>query len=136
MMNNILVPFDFSDIARNALDFASQLASQIGNSQLTILNVVEHPTPSSFKTMGVNDYDPMENLYLTRLIESVKTRLEELLENETLANVSASYKIKIGNPYHEISAEITATETDLVVMGTSGATGTDEFLLGLMLSGW
>jgi nucleotide-binding universal stress UspA family protein len=127
-MNKILVPFDFSQIAQNALNFAAQLGSS--NSELIILNVIEHPSADSFKTMGVSDYDPMENIYLTKLIETVKGKLEALVATSEMQAVNASYKIKVGSAFHEISDEIKSVNVDLVVMGTSGSSGVDEYLVG------
>ncbi|MEM9328012.1 MAG: universal stress protein [Bacteroidota bacterium] len=129
-MNKILVPFDFSDVAMNALNFAVQLTKQNDSCELVVLNVIEHPTPSSFKTMGVTDYDPLENIYLKKLIDSVEAKLEELLTQEPYQGIKAFYKLKIGNPYHEISFEINEEKAELVVMGTAGASGADEYFVG------
>lgn len=129
-MNKILVPFDFSDVSLNALDFARQIAKQNASCELVVLNVLEHPTASSFKTMGVSDYDPMENLYISKLIESVSARLEEILKDNKFEGISTYYKTKIGNPYHEITTEIVEESADLVVMGTSGSSGIDELTVG------
>ncbi len=127
-MNKILVPFDFSAVAQNALDFAAQLCKD--NSELIILNVIEHPTANSFKTMGISDYDPMENIYLTKLIESVKGKLESLVATPEMKEANARYKIKVGSAFHEISDEIGTVSVDLVIMGTSGSSGIDEYLVG------
>ena len=129
-MNKILVPFDFSEVSMNALKFATQMTRQAEACELILLNVIEHPTPSSFKTMGVTDYDPLENIYMKKLMESVKGKLEELLNGSDFEEIAATYKLKIGNPYHEISAEISEENADLVVMGTSGASGLEEYLVG------
>lgn len=127
-MNKILVPFDFSQVAQNALNFAAELCSD--KSELIILNVIEHPTADSFKTMGVSDYDPMENIYLTKLIGVVKAKLEALVATPEMQRANVSYKIKVGSAYQEISDEIESFEVDLVVMGTSGSDGLEEYLVG------
>lgn len=129
-MNKILVPYDFSQVAQNALNFAVQLAEGNPSTDLMLLSVIEHPTPDSFKTMGVSDYDPMENIYLTKLIESVKRKMEDLVSGPEMEKVNVVYKIRVGSAFHEISDEIKKIEASLVVMGTSGASGLDEYLVG------
>ncbi len=129
-MNKILVPFDFSDVAMNALNFAVQLTKQNESCELVVLNVIEHPSHSAFQSMGVQGYDPMENLFIKRLIDSVEAKLEDLLTQEPYKGIKAFYKLKLGNPYHEITKEINEENAELVVMGTEGASGTDEMFVG------
>ncbi|MDP4678946.1 MAG: universal stress protein, partial [Cyclobacteriaceae bacterium] len=62
-MRKILVPTDFSEVSNHALDFARQLAIR-DDCQILLLNIIEHPSAASFNTMGISDYDPMENLYM------------------------------------------------------------------------
>ncbi len=129
-MNKILVPFDFSDVAMNALNFAVQLTKQNEACELVVLNVIEHPSHSAFQSMGVQGYDPMENLFIKRLIDSVEAKLEDLLSQEPYKGIKSFYKLKLGNPYHEITKEINEEKAELVVMGTEGASGTDEMFVG------
>jgi len=129
-MNKILVPFDFSEVSTNALNFAAEIAEHSNSCKIVILNVVEHPTPASFKTMGVSDYDPLENIYMKKLLETVKGKLNDLENSGPLSKIETEHKIKIGNPYHEIGTEIGKEQSDLVVMGTSGSSGIDEYFVG------
>ena len=59
-MNRILIPYDFSELADNALDFACQIAQKSKAKEILLLNVVEHPSESKMKTMGATKMDPME----------------------------------------------------------------------------
>lgn len=132
-MKKILVPFDFTDLAKNALDFAVQLSAKSDNSEVTIYHIIEHPTPSTLKTMGVVDYqtDPMEVLYIKKMIEQVETKMAELVDSlKVPKNASIKQKIKIGNPEKEIHNEVSEADIDVVIMGTSGAEGLDEFFVG------
>lgn len=129
-MNRILVPYDFSEVATNALNFAAELAQKTSGSSVTVINVIEQPTPETFKTMGVSDPDPMENVFISKMIEMVEGKMETLMADSTYKNIDLKYKIVLGNPYKEIAQEIIASEMELVVMGTTGASGAEEFFVG------
>ena len=128
-MKKILVPFDFSKEAEYALQLAVQIAGE-SDSSVNLMNVIEHPTPSSFKTMGIEDYDPMENLYITKLIEKVKNGMDEIMSNEAYNEVDLNYKIVLGNAFNELTEEIDTNGCDLVIMGTTGSSGLEEFFVG------
>lgn len=128
-MKKILVPYDFSEVAEHALDFACQIADK-ASCDIRLLNVIEHPTADSFRTMGIQDLDPMEQLYIKKMIEKVKEKLQAAITNSNYADDKISYKIQLGNPFHNIIDEITEENVDLVVMGTEGAEGLNEFFVG------
>jgi len=129
-MNRLLVPFDFSDASKNALIFSLQMASKASACEITLLHIIEHPTASTFKTMGVNDYDPMEIMYMKKLIEQVEAKMASTLAEANVGNVKVTSKIKLGNPDNEVMGEVEKEEIDLIVMGTSGSEGLDEFFVG------
>jgi nucleotide-binding universal stress UspA family protein len=129
-MNKILVPFDFSDVANNALDFAVQLASRASACEVTLYHVVEHPSEGTFKTMGISDYDPMEVLYLKKLIEQVEQKMAKALSKYDGGKVTVNSKIRLGNPDRQIIEEAENEKIDLIVMGTGGAEGLQEFFEG------
>ncbi|XOV93946.1 MAG: universal stress protein [Bacteroidota bacterium] len=129
-MERILVPYDFSDVAKNALNLATEIAEQVKDSTITIVHVIEHPTPETLKTMGVSDLDPMEELYINKLFKIVEEKLEMVIADSIYAGVDLKYKIVIGQPFKEISDMITTERVQLVVMGTNGSDGLEEFLVG------
>jgi len=43
-MNRILVPYDFSEAADFAVDFAGQIAQRAGAREVMLFNVIEHPS--------------------------------------------------------------------------------------------
>ena len=129
-MNKILVPYDFSSIAKNALNLAAELAEKVKNCSVTVINVIEHPTPETLKTMGISDVDPMEELYIGKLMKTIEEKLEIVVADSAYADIDIKYKIVIGQPFKEISEVISTQKIDLVVMGTSGSDGLEEFLVG------
>ncbi len=129
-MNKILVPYDFSDIATHALNFAADLCRKNDGCDVSLFHVIEGPTPDTIKTMGVSDYDPMEAIFVKKMIESAKGKMEDLMADETYKDISLSYKIVLGHPFKQIAEEIKTSGIELVIMGTSGASGAQEFLVG------
>ena len=129
-MKKILVPYDFSPVALHALNFAADLARKSSDCTVTVINVIEQPTPETIKTMGISDYDPMQLIYIKKLIERVKEKMEALMSETKYKDISLRYKIVLGQPFKEISNEISTEGVELVIMGTSGASGAKEFLVG------
>lgn len=129
-MKSILVPTDFSTEANNALDFAIQLA-KITDAQIKLLHVVELPS-GSFKVTGdiYAGNDTLDNVYTIQLINTIKANLQELEQKVAEKGVSVVTKMEKGNVYRHISRDITEEETDLIVMGSKGATGWKEVLIG------
>ena len=128
-MRKILVPTDFCEVSEYALDFARQIAQQ-ENSELLLLNVIEHASAATFNTMGITDFDPMESIYMKKMIERVTAKMEEIKNSPDFSTVNIKTKVVVGNPFVAISEEVVKTETDLVVMGTEGAEGMDELFVG------
>ncbi|REE02059.1 universal stress protein [Marinoscillum furvescens] len=129
-MNRILVPYDFSEVAHHALNFASDIAQKLSGTKITVFNVIEQPGPETFKTMGVTNPDPMENLYIKKMIDTVEAKMNDLMSDPTYKSIDLSYKIVLGNPFKELAQEIDTEKIELVVMGTSGASGAEEFFVG------
>jgi nucleotide-binding universal stress UspA family protein len=129
-MKKILVPYDFSPVALHALNFAADISRKAKNCSVTVIHVIEQPTPDTIKTMGIRDYDPMEVLYIKKLIERVEEKMNNLMADARYKDIPLNYKIVLGQPFKEISNEITTEGTELVVMGTSGSSGASEILVG------
>ncbi|MEO9476133.1 MAG: universal stress protein [Cyclobacteriaceae bacterium] len=129
-MKKILVPYDFSDVAKQALNFAADLSKKSSGCSVTLINVIEQPTPDSIHAMGVIDYDPMEVVYIKQMIITMEGKMKDIMADETYKDIDLQYKIVLGQPFKEISNVITTDGVELVVMGTSGTSGAEEFLVG------
>ncbi len=124
-----LVPTDFSKIANHALDFACDMAKKTG-AEIHLLHVLEIPS-SSYSTTGEFDLNfKAENLYEALLIRSSKDRLNELAQKVTDQGLKAEIYMKYGNPFRNIQGIITEHKADLVIMGSTGASGLTEILIG------
>src|SRR5215213_6548531 len=119
-MPTILVPTDFSDNARNAANFAAQLAKKLDGSIL-LLHAYMLPTPVS------------EVPYMMVNIEEIQKENERLAKEEAnkleAQGIRASYLVRLGFPSDEITAVIEDQPVDMVVMGMRGK-GTLEKWIG------
>lgn len=128
-MKRILVPYDFSEVSANALDFACQIAEK-ADSEVMILNVIEHPTADSFKTLGMQNIDPMEELYIKKMYETVEAKLMDVVSKAKYADEKITTKIQLGNAFNTIIDQIVEEKVTLLVVGTEGADGLNEFFVG------
>ena len=129
MIKRILVPIDFSEVSMNALNAAHSLSLKTG-SEIVLLHVIEDPNATTMHTMGITDYSPEENIYLIKLMEKMKQSMDELVNKEEYKDVTLSYKIEIGHPYERIAEVIADEGCSLIIMGSTGASGIRELLVG------
>ena len=119
-MQTILVPTDFSDNARNALDYAARFAQKL-NASIILLHAYMLPTPVS------------EVPYMMVNVEEIQKENERLakeaVEKLQGQGIRASYLVRLGFPSDEIEAVIEDQPVDLVIMGMRGK-GTLEKWMG------
>jgi nucleotide-binding universal stress UspA family protein len=128
-MNKILVPTDFSEQSENALKLASEIAKK-ESAELILLHVVEIPGEQTFSTTGeVSSSSGMDQVFVLKMIEKGKNDIAELAAKYE-SGVSIKTEVLAGNAFYNISEMINEHEMDLVVMGTSGASGWEEMLIG------
>ncbi|OKL38652.1 universal stress protein [Pontibacter flavimaris] len=130
-MRRILVPTDFSEEARNAYEVAISIARRTG-AAIKLLHVVEMPYNSSFNTTGeaTTGSNGMEQVFMLRLLESTKHKMSELLRTVPHEGVEVVQEVDVDRPINKIRRTIKEDAVDLVVMGSKGSSGLDEFLIG------
>ncbi|AKD04105.1 universal stress protein [Pontibacter korlensis] len=131
-MRRILVPTDFSEEARNAYEVAISIARRTG-AAIKLLHVVETPYYSSnFSATGdvMLGSDNMEQVFMLRLLESTKSQMNELLRSLPHDGVEVVQEVDVDRPISKIRRTIKEDNVDLVVMGSKGSSGLDEFLIG------
>lgn len=124
-MQKILVPCDFSEQAVSAFRFAIDLAQQ-SNREVHLLHVVELPVMHDTMMMPALSF---EATLLKELNEHAETRFRNLQE-EFVSDKPVITKVHFGNTSMMIMEYINDEDIDLVVMGTKGASGIHELLIG------
>lgn len=124
MINRILVPTDFSTVADNALHFGINLAKKTGG-ELHIIHV--NPVPVA----DINFPQETYQLYMDELTKESEERLTKL-KNEILNPSGLKYKTDsmMGFVTDEVTRYAKEHAIDIIVMGTTGASGLQELLIG------
>lgn len=128
-MKKIVVPTDFSEQAENALSVAVQIAKKTGG-EVIILNIIEPMQSYVAAADGMYIDVSVEQKYIEFLYENARKRLEEIVKSNTLDYDKISTRVAIGSVFQQINLVVEEVKADLIVMGTSGATGLEEVLIG------
>ncbi len=100
----IVVPWDFTHVAENALAHAVKISRMVDN-DICLLHIVDTGVGAKALVEKTN--------HLKRLVE----------ENHTKYNVTLSYHISKGSIFSAIAEYVNEKEANLVVMGTHGMKG-------------
>jgi universal stress protein A len=121
-VRKVLVPTDFSDASKKALNYAVSFARQFG-SEIILIHVVE---PDS--ALALETFPPI-------CIEELKANGEEnlprLLRLAREAGIAKTTSLtRTGVPAHEIIEAAKESDADLIVVATHGHTGWKHFCIG------
>lgn len=123
-MKKILVPTDFSEQAENALKVAAQLARK-HNCEIYLLHILEIP---------LQNVDPMNSSYeLPEAIFFMKLahkKFESLTNKDYLKGIVIHEAVDFHEIFKGIFQICKKNDIDLIIMGSNGANGLKEMLIG------
>jgi len=122
-MKTILVPTDFSDTANKARDYAIQIAQEL-SAEIILLNTFHIPYSGASAGTLVN----LDKVALEESEKAMNNQLEYL--NLNYSNINFRVLCKPGLLVDSVKRIAEKKEVDLIVMGTTGATGAIENVLG------
>jgi nucleotide-binding universal stress UspA family protein len=129
-MKTILVPTDFSKTAQVAAEVASGIAKKSG-ATIILLHVIEEGSSDSIKITGeIMESDVEDKLFVMKLIEKARKQMGKLAADAMFEGVKVKQELRLGTTFHGMRTIISEQKVDLVVMGTSGASGTEEMIIG------
>jgi nucleotide-binding universal stress UspA family protein len=116
-LKKILVPIDFSECSKKALQYAIPFARQFGAELILLHLVQQYPE--------VTDEIPMA----LAPVEDIQTDLEALrkMVGDT---VPSQALVQLGDPRVEITKAAKELSADLIILSTHGRTGLERVLLG------
>ena len=125
-MKKILVPCDFSEQAVNAFRFALDIAKN-SKGVVHIINVIELPVMHDTVLMPVLSF---EEALFKEMRETAQKQFSKLNAKFNKDNIKVTSKVIFGAPSHMIIDYAETEKMDLIVMGTKGAEGIKEILIG------
>lgn len=123
MFAKILVPQDFTNLARRPLELAKELASAVGG-EVIVLAVVD----DSFPNPDVFSFQMPWANYHRHLRDQATRKLTALVEEVGVSG--ASVQVVRGKPAAKIVEYAAQEHCDLIVMATEGTRGLRQALLG------
>lgn len=112
-LRKILLPTDFSDYSRRALEYALSLAAEY-HSELTLLHVLEDVRDRNLSSASLTAHG----------------ELEKSIPAGARNSCTVSLTVRVGRPYQEIILLALEAQTDLVVMGVRGRNALDLAIFG------
>ena len=119
-LNHILVPHDFGDTSKTAMDYAIALARMF-SAVLDVLHVSDRAEPVIPAEFPRELYDDLETTVRERLLTI--TNLDE-------TTPSLDFHLRSGTAHAEILRFAREQRTDLIVMGTHGRGGVAHAVMG------
>lgn len=123
-MKNILVPVDFSKPSENALRVAAKLA-QRNNAKIHVLHVIEL-AESLFGAEQFN-VDDEQIIFFMKL---AKKKFNDFLDKDFLEGIETNDLVEVGSATFGIKEAVKDQNIDLIIMGSNGASGLEEVLIG------
>lgn len=125
-MRTIIAPTDFSDISINAVNYAADMAMDIG-AELVLLHVTEQPVAIPEVPFTGITYDEMIS---DETIKTLKQKLHERTENKISIHIKNTVGAIHGSIQYELEDLCKRKKPFAVVMGTHGNGIMQRFFVG------
>lgn len=126
-IKKILIPFDFSETAELALEHAVFMA-KLHKADIILLHVIES---YSFTSAISQAFGKSQSEFEQKIETSANDRLKELTSKlHHDSGMSVNFRIESGKIYKSIVNISQEMDVDIIIMGTHGVSGFQEFLVG------
>lgn len=125
-MKHILVPVDFSAQALCAIKVAANIAKKT-NADIFLLHMIEMPDGAVDAINGGGESSTPASLLF---MKKVHERFDELKNSVYLKGITVKESVHFHKTFDGVIEESKNQDIDLIVMGSSGATGLKEMMIG------
>jgi nucleotide-binding universal stress UspA family protein len=123
-MKTILVPTDFSDVAKNAIDYAVEIA-KLTEAKIILFHVYHIPVITSDVPLVLPSLEEME----TNCLEGLKN-LSRNIQHKEGNKLQIDCKCRCGFAVEEINAFSRENKIDIIILGMQGAGYLTEKVMG------
>ncbi|PVX45417.1 nucleotide-binding universal stress UspA family protein [Flavobacterium sp. 103] len=123
-MKRILIPTDFSKYADEAIEVGAEIAKK-NDCEIILLHMLELPGQMNDALTGGTSI-PEVMLFKRKAEETLKS----IKNRPYLAGIKITEVVRLDGAYHGINNYIKQNDIDLIVMGSHGATGINEIIIG------
>lgn len=124
-MKHILVPVDFSEQSVAAAKVAAKIAKKVG-ADIFLLHMLEMPEGVIDIQGGSDNSTPAALLFLKRVHE----RFDEFKDNDFFEDIVLTESVQFHKTFDGVIDESKKQNVDLIVMGSSGASGIKGMIIG------
>ena len=124
-MKHILVPIDFSKQARSAAKVAAKIAKKTG-ADIFLLHMLELPTDVVDAMSGEANSAPASILFMKK----VQERFSQLKKSDFFEGIKITESVQFHKTFDGVIDESKKQNSDLIVMGSTGASGLKEIVVG------
>lgn len=130
-MRTILFPTDFSNAATRAFIYALRLANKL-EARIVTLHVFEKPDMSGFSHIPktLEEFYNTIDLYEFENYRDAVPALDAIQDEQNLNNLQVVHTLHEGETVETILERAKVENADMIVMGTTGARGLKEIILG------
>jgi nucleotide-binding universal stress UspA family protein len=125
MIKNILVPTDFSKCSMYAVKLAAKMAKEV-NATLHFLHVIEVPVVAY--DVGMVNFESLPQAMFMR--ELADKNMTQLFKEGFLNGLNVKTTIEYDAIYKRINQYVAKNDIGLIVMGSHGASGISELVIG------
>jgi nucleotide-binding universal stress UspA family protein len=125
LIKKILVPIDFSDYSKKALQYTVKFAEEM-NAEISLVYVIEpvvYPADLSMGQMVIPQSD-------VDFSHKSAEELETFAKSEIGEKLKYKVMVKTGKPFIEIIDTAKEINADLIIISTHGHTGVEHLLFG------
>jgi nucleotide-binding universal stress UspA family protein len=124
-MKRIIVPIDFSKQAACAVSTAANIARKSG-AEIFLLHMLDLPANDTDISAHGDASSPAKAFYLQKIHEKIK----EIMDSDSLKGVKVSEEVRFHKTFSGIIDYSKELNSDLIIMGSQGATGLKEMFIG------
>ncbi|MGC9944286.1 MAG: universal stress protein [Verrucomicrobiota bacterium] len=124
-LEKILVPVDFSDCSKKALQYAVPFACQ-SKAEMIFLHVLTTHYATGWE-FEVGSYDPSSD---GEVRKDVEQRIADLIAETVPGNIATKIDVRHGTPANEIVNAAKEMDVSLIIMSTHGHTGRVHAFIG------